>query len=96
LFALSACRKHHKRYPIPDLQVQWFLLHAFTDQADISGWALNDCLYIAKLGIIKGSNGKFMPRAITQAHIAEGYANASREQALAMSVRTVEKMNEMK
>ncbi len=69
---------------------------AFTDQADISGWALNDCLYIAKLGIIKGSNGKFMPRAITQAHIAEGYANASREQALAMSVRTVEKMNEMK
>lgn len=68
----------------------------FTDQADISDWALNDCLYIAKLGIIKGSDGKFMPRAVTQAQAAVGYANTSREQALAMSVRIVEKMNEIK
>lgn len=68
----------------------------FTDQADISGWALNDCLYIAKLGIIKGSDGKFMPRAVTQAQVAAGYANTSREQALVMSVRTVDKMNEIK
>ncbi|NLP36655.1 MAG: S-layer homology domain-containing protein [Firmicutes bacterium] len=67
----------------------------FTDQADISGWALDDCLYIAKLGIIKGSNGKFMPRAVTQAQTAAGYANTSREQALAMSVRTVDKINEI-
>lgn len=69
---------------------------AFTDQAAISGWALNDCLYIAKLGIIKGSDGKFMPRAVTQAQFAAGYANTSREQALAMSVRTVDKMNQNK
>lgn len=68
----------------------------FTDQADISGWALNDCLYIAKLGIIKGSDGKFMPRAITQAQVAAGYANTSREQALAMSVRSVEKIDGIK
>ncbi len=34
---------------------------SFTDQADISGWALNDCLYIAKLGIIKGSDGIHAP-----------------------------------
>lgn len=68
----------------------------FTDQADISGWALNDCLYIAKLGIIKGSDGKFMPRAITQAQTAAGYANTSREQALAMSVRSVDKVKEIK
>ncbi|MGI6577194.1 MAG: S-layer homology domain-containing protein [Eubacteriales bacterium] len=68
----------------------------FTDQADISGWALEDCLYIAKLGIIKGDNdGRFMPRAVTPAQIATGYANTSREQALAMSVRTVDKMNEI-
>lgn len=63
---------------------------SFTDQADISSWALNDCLYIAKLGIIKGSDGKFMPRAVTEAQVAMGYANTSREQAIAMSVRTVE------
>ncbi|NLL80729.1 MAG: S-layer homology domain-containing protein [Tissierellia bacterium] len=68
----------------------------FADQADISGWALNDCLYIAKLGIIKGSDGKFMPRAVTQTQAAMGYANTSREQAIAMSVRTVEKINEIR
>ena len=69
---------------------------SFTDQADISGWALNDCLYIAKLGIIKGSGGKFMPRAVTEAQVAMGYANTSREQAIAMSVRTVDKIKEIK
>lgn len=67
----------------------------FTDQPDISGWALNDCLYIAKLGIIKGSDGKFMPRAVTKAQVAAGYANTSREQALAMSVRSIDKMDEI-
>jgi hypothetical protein len=36
----------------------------------------------------------FMPRAITDAQKAIGYANTSREQALAMSVRIVEKMQE--
>ena len=66
------------------------------DQADISRWALNDCLYIAKLGIIKDSDGKFMPRAVTQAQAAAGYANTFREQAITMSVRTVEKINEVK
>ena len=64
----------------------------FSDQKDISGWALNDCLYMAKIGIIKGSDGKFMPRAVSEAQKAVGYANTSREQALAMSVRTVEKL----
>lgn len=65
----------------------------FTDYQNISGWALNDCLYMAKIGIIKGSDGKFMPKAVTDAQKAVGYANTSREQALAMSVRIVEKMD---
>lgn len=69
---------------------------AFSDRKDISGWALNDCLYIAKIGIIKGTDGKFMPRAVSDAQKALGYANTSREQALAMSVRTVNKINEIK
>jgi hypothetical protein len=68
----------------------------FSDQKDISNWALNDCLYIAKLGVITGSDGKFMPRAISQAQKALGYANTSREQALAMSVRTVDKVGQVK
>lgn len=65
----------------------------FTDQSDISDWALNDCLYMGKIGIIKGSDGAFMPRATTEAQMAAGYANTSREQALAMSVRTVGKID---
>lgn len=68
----------------------------FVDQKDISGWAMNDCLYISKLGIIKGSDGKFMPRAVTKAQTAQGYANTSREQAIAMSLRSVNKMGEIK
>lgn len=69
---------------------------AFTDQKDISDWALSDCLYMAKIGIIKGSDGKFMPKATTDAQKAVGYANTSREQALAMSVRAVEKIPDIK
>lgn len=68
----------------------------FSDRSDISGWALNDCLYMGKIGIIKGSDGKFMPKAISDAQKAVGYANTSREQALAMSVRTVNKIDEIK
>lgn len=64
----------------------------FTDAADISGWALNDCLYMAKIGIIKGTNNQFMPRAVSEAQKAIGYANTSREQAIAMSVRVTEFM----
>lgn len=68
----------------------------FSDRRDISDWALNDCLYMAKIGIIKGTDGKFMPRAITDAQKAVGYANTSREQALAMSVRVIEKLDDGK
>ncbi len=68
----------------------------FSDRKDISDWALNDCLYMAKIGIIKGTDGRFMPRAITDAQKAVGYANTSREQALAMSVRAIEKLNDGK
>ena len=37
-----------------------------------------------------------MPRAVTEAQAAMGYANTSREQALAMSVPTVDKIKEIK
>lgn len=61
---------------------------SFTDQKDISKWALEHVLYMAKQEIIKGTNGKFMPKAITTAEIASGYATTTREQAIAMSLRT--------
>lgn len=76
----------------PDVDYSTAGAPVFSDQKDISDWALSDCLYMAKTGIVKGSDGKFMPRAISDAQKAIGYANTSREQALAMSVRIVEKL----
>ncbi len=59
----------------------------FTDQADISSWALEHVLYMSKAGIIKGANGAFMPRAITDAQKTSGYGTTTREQAVAITVR---------
>lgn len=63
----------------------------FTDEKDISSWALEHVKYMSKLEIIKGTDGKFMPKAVTSAEIASGYANTTREQAIAMSLRTFNK-----
>ncbi len=68
----------------------------FSDQKDISDWALDHVLFMAKLSIIKGSDGKFMPKATTTAQAAAGYATTTREQAIAMSVRSIEKMSAIK
>ena len=81
---------------VPDADYSTDGAPEFSDRKDISDWALNDCLYMAKIGIIKGTDGRFMPRAITDAQKAVGYANTSREQALAMSVRAIEKLEDGK
>lgn len=65
----------------------------FNDEKHISAYALEHVKYMSKNGIILGSNGNFMPKAVTPAQEAEGYARATREQAIAMSVRTFEKYN---
>lgn len=56
----------------------------FTDQNDISSWALEHVSYIAKLGIIKGADGKFLPLSST-----------TREQAIAMSLRTFNRFDDI-
>ncbi len=61
----------------------------FADDATISGWARDSVYFMAANGIIQGNNGKFMPRAITPAEEAVGYAQATREQALLIAVRMV-------
>lgn len=65
----------------------------FSDQKEISSWALDHVLFMAKLGIIKGTGDKFMPKATTTAQIAAGYATTTREQAIAMSVRSFDSMD---
>ncbi len=62
----------------------------FEDQKDISSWALEHVKFMSKSGIIKGTNNKFMPKAVTTAQIAAGYATTTREMAIAMSVRAFE------
>lgn len=76
------------RKMVPDGDFSTIGAPTFTDQKDISAWALDHVLYMSKLGIIKGTDGKFMPKAITTAQVAAGYANTTREQAVAMSLRT--------
>lgn len=65
----------------------------FSDRKDISTWALDHVLFMARLGIIKGSGDKFMPKTTTTAQTAAGYATTTREQAIAMSVRSFDQMD---
>lgn len=78
------------RVMVPDADFSTTGAPTFNDDKNISNWALEHVKYMSKNGIIKGSNGNFMPKAITPAQIAEGYANTTREQAIAMGVRAFE------
>ena len=65
----------------------------FPDQKYISSWAVDATKYMSNLGIITGdAQGNFMPKATTSAQEASGYGMATREQAIALSVRTYEKL----
>jgi hypothetical protein len=64
----------------------------FLDQNYISDWAVESVKYMNKIGIISGdTQGNFMPKATTTVHQAQGYGMATREQAIAMSLRSYEK-----
>ena len=65
----------------------------FADDAKISGWAKSSVYFMAANGIINGvGNGNFAPRATTDAETAVGYAQATREQALAIATRMVKNL----
>ena len=69
----------------------------FPDQQYISSWAVEAAKYMSKMGIIAGdSNGNFMPKATTSAQEAAGYGMATREQAIALSLRTFDKAPQIK
>ena len=74
-------------------------VNAFADDAKISDWAKPSVYFMAKYGIIAGmdkSKNLFAPKNTTKAEEASGYANATREQALAISIRMFEKFDEIK
>lgn len=63
----------------------------FADDADISNWAKDSVYFMAANGIIGGvGNNKFAPKNVTPTDEANQYANATREQALAIAVRMVD------
>lgn len=65
----------------------------FADDEYISGWAKDSVYFMNANEIILGvDNNKFAPKNITSDDEARGYANATREQALSIAVRMVEKL----
>lgn len=61
----------------------------FPDQKLISEYAVEATKYMSKSGIITGdAQGNFMPKATTSAQQAAGYGMATREQAIALAMRT--------
>lgn len=64
----------------------------FPDQKDIAKYAIPATKYMSSIGIVTGNGqGNFMPKAITTAQKAASYGMATREQAIAMSLRTYKK-----
>ncbi len=63
----------------------------FSDDTLISVWAKESVYFMAKHGIVNGvGENKFAPRNTTRAEEAAGYANATREQALVIAMRSLE------
>ena len=70
-------------------------VNKFDDDSDISDYAKPSVYFMVKYGVLSGiGNNKFAPKNVTPAHEAEGYANATREQAIAMSLRSFENLND--
>ena len=78
------------RVMVPDADFSIQGAPSFSDEKHISSWALEHVKYMSKLGIVKGADGKFMPKAVTTAEIASGYASTTCEQAVIMSTRIYE------
>jgi len=67
----------------------------FKDDTKISDWAKPSVYFMVTHGIISGvGDNNFAPKATTSAELAANYASATREQALAISLRMTEKLNE--
>lgn len=82
-------------YPQGDYSIKG--VKDFLDQKYISPWAIEAAKYMTKMGIIAGDGkGNFIPKATTPAQEAVGYGMATREQAIALSVRTHDKAPEIK
>ena len=67
----------------------------FADDAKISDWAKDSVYFMAANEIIRGmGDNMFAPKNTTSEEAAKSYANATREQALAIAVRMVENLKD--
>ncbi len=65
----------------------------FADDAEISDYAKPSVYFMVKYNVLSGiGDNKFAPKNTTPAQEAEGYANATREQAVVMSLRSFENL----
>ena len=63
----------------PDVDFSAGVAESFTDEKEISSWALESVRFMNKSGLLKGSNSKMDPKGVT-----------TREQAVLIAVRTYE------
>lgn len=77
----------------PGLKIDTTGVTRFADDASISDWAKESVYFMAKNDIVGGvGNNKFAPKNTTKAEEAAGYANATREQAIAIAMRSLAKL----
>lgn len=77
----------------PQYKLNYTMPKPFADDGKISAYARDSVYFMAANGIIGGvGNNLFAPNNQTPAEQARGYANATREQALAIAVRIVENL----
>ncbi|MGI6685563.1 MAG: S-layer homology domain-containing protein [Bacillota bacterium] len=79
------------RVMVPDGDFSIAGAPVFNDEKHISPWAMEHVKFMSKIGVIKGADGKFMPKATITAEAASGYDTTTREQAVLMAVRVYEK-----
>lgn len=76
----------------PDIVIDATGSTSFADDEKISDWAKPNVYFMSKNGIIGGiGNNIFGPKNITSAETAQGYANATREQAILIATHSLEK-----
>ena len=85
-WTLSTDSQFSLTYTMPD---------KFADDDNISGWAKDSVYFMVANEIIKGvGSNNFAPKNITDKQSSDGYANATREQALIIAVRMVQNLNQ--
>ncbi len=80
-------------YTDSNFKLEYTKSNTFADDKDISDWAKDSVYFMNAKGIINGvGDNKFAPKNTTKAEEAISYANATREQAIIIATRMVNKL----